>query len=63
MTSAGSKTTRTISAWPVLPEHTSSYVGFGVRPPAYPTAVEMTPGVCQKVFSAPQKQPRPKTAA
>jgi hypothetical protein len=30
----GSKVTRTTSAWPVRPLHTSSYVGFGFRPPA-----------------------------
>ena len=37
-------------------------MGFGVWPPAYPTAVVTTPGSCQKSFSSPQKQPRPKTA-
>ena len=39
-TSAGRNTTCTTSAWPVRPLHTSSYVGLGVIPPAYPTAVE-----------------------
>ena len=34
--------------------------GIGVKPPAYPTAVLVTPGVCQNSFSAPQKQPRAK---
>ena len=28
------------SLWPVLPEHTSWYVGFGLLPAVYPTAVE-----------------------
>jgi hypothetical protein len=32
-TAAGSKTTRTTSACPVRPVHTSLYVGFGVSPP------------------------------
>ena len=41
-----------------LPEHTSSYVGFGVLPAAYPTAVVYTPGCCQNLRSAPQKQPQ-----
>ena len=31
-------------------------------PPAYPTDVEITPGSRQKIRSAPQKQPIPKTA-
>ena len=30
----GSKTASTTSAWPVAVEHTSSYDGFGVKPPA-----------------------------
>ena len=29
------------------PEQTSSYDGFGVVPPAYPTEVDQTPGTCQ----------------
>ncbi|CAM5339959.1 hypothetical protein SBADM41S_12248 [Streptomyces badius] len=29
-TTAGSKTTRTASVWPVRPEQASSYVGFSV---------------------------------
>src|SRR5260221_10036012 len=58
----GSYATSTVSAWPVRPEQTSSYVGLGVYPPEYPAAVEITPGVCQNFFSAPQKQPRPNTA-
>jgi hypothetical protein len=33
-TFAGSNTTRTASVWPVCPLHTSSYVGWGVLPPA-----------------------------
>src|SRR3990170_5507741 len=46
-----------------MPEQTSSYVGLGVEPPAYPTAVTNTPSPsCQNLRSAPQKQPRPKTA-
>src|SRR5439155_7090580 len=61
-TFAGSYTTWTTSVCPVYPEHTSSYVGFGVTPPAYPTDVEMTPGIFQNIFSAPQKQPIPKIA-
>src|SRR5205823_6991433 len=61
-TFVGSYTTCTASVCPVYPEQTSSYVGFGVTPPAYPTEVEMTPGTFQNIFSAPQKQPIPKTA-
>ena len=34
LTRDGSNATRTTSAWPVRPEQTSSYVGFGVKPPA-----------------------------
>jgi hypothetical protein len=37
---AGSKTTSTASVCPVRAEQTSSYVGFGVKPPAQPAAVE-----------------------
>ena len=33
-TRVGSKTTRTVSACPVSPLHTSSYVGLGVYPPS-----------------------------
>ena len=58
----GSKTARTTSACPVSPEQTSSYVGYGVKPPAYPTAVVHTPSVCQNSRSAPQKHPNPSTA-
>src|SRR5439155_5816801 len=58
----GSNATSTASACPVRPVHTSSYVGFGVNPPAYPTAVVYTPGICQKSRSAPQKQPSANTA-
>ncbi len=54
--------TRTTSAWPVRPVQTSSYVGLGVEPPAYPTEVDQTPGTSQNVFSSPQKQPSPNTA-
>src|SRR5690606_39753533 len=61
-TAEGSKTTSTTSACPVRAVQTSSYVGLGVCPPAYPTAVEYTPGVCQNRRSAPQKQPSPNTA-
>ena len=35
---------RTASVWPVRPEQTSSYVGCGVWPPAYPADVDQTPG-------------------
>ena len=48
--------------WAVRPVQTSSYVGFGVEPPEYPTDVETTPGTFQKSFSAPQKQPIPNSA-
>ncbi len=48
--------------WPVRPLQTSSYDGFGVLPPAYPTEVDHTPGTCQKISSAPQKQPSPNSA-
>ena len=48
--------------WPVRPLQTSSYDGFGVMPPAYPTEVDQTPGTCQKISSAPQKQPSPNSA-
>src|SRR6476620_2087333 len=58
----GSKTTRTDSACPVLPVPDSWYVGFGVEPPWYPTAVVHTPGCCQNVFSSPQKQPSANSA-
>src|SRR3954471_13756508 len=58
----GSKTTRTASVCPVWPEQTSSYDGCGVDPPAYPADVDQTPGIRQKISSAPQKQPSPKTA-
>src|SRR6059058_3854125 len=58
----GSNTTSTASVCPVRPEQTSSYVGFFVKPPAYPTAVVYTPGACQNTRSAPQKQPMPTTA-
>ena len=47
--------------WPVRPRHTSSYDGLGVMPPAYPTDVDQTPGIRQKISSAPQKQPSPKS--
>src|SRR2546430_15579418 len=57
----GSYTTWTTSVCPVWPEQTSSYVGFGVCPPAYPTDAEITPEMLQNIFSAPQKQPLPKT--
>ncbi len=43
------------------PEHTSSYVGFGEYPPAYPTAVVYTPDASQNFRSAPQKHPIPTT--
>src|SRR6266508_4410215 len=59
VTCFGSNTTRTASVCPVRPVQTSSYVGFGVYPPAYPTAVVQTPGMSQKNSSAPQKQPVP----
>src|SRR4029079_17823134 len=58
----GSKTTRTDSACPVLPVPDSWYVGFGVEPPWYPTAVVQTPGCSQNVFSSPQKQPSANSA-
>src|SRR3954463_12850851 len=58
-----SNTTRTASVWLVMPLHTSSYVGFFVSPPAYPTAVEYTPGSSQNLRSAPQKQPMPNCAS
>ena len=45
-----------------MPLHTSRYVGFGVTPAAYPTAVLYTPSSCQNFFSAPQKHPIPNTA-
>src|SRR5664280_1206115 len=61
-TAAGSKTTRTTSLCPVQPVQTSRYVGFGVEPAAWPTAVVKTPLCCQNFFSAPQKQPIPKSA-
>src|SRR5699024_4230514 len=54
----GSNTTRTASVCPVAPEQTSSYVGLGVQPPAYPTAVVHTPSSSQSTRSAPQKQPK-----
>src|SRR3990172_10349335 len=40
-----------------MPVQTSRYVGFGVWPAVYPTAVEYTPSTCQNLRSAPQKQP------
>src|SRR5260370_10379995 len=33
------------------------YVGLSVRPPMYPTRVEITPAIWRKVTSTPQKQP------
>ena len=59
LTLVGSKTTRTTSLCPVIPEQTSSYSGCGVRPPAYPACVETTPSCCHSFRSAPQKQPMP----
>src|SRR5438874_489047 len=59
---AGSNITRTASVCPVIPVQTSRYVGFGVWPAAYPTAVEYTPFSCQNFRSAPQKQPIAKMA-
>ena len=52
-TTFGSYTTSTASVWPVRPEQTSSYEGFLVVPPAYPTAVAATPSVSQNSRSAP----------
>jgi len=46
-TTVGSKTMRIASVWPVPPVQTSSYVGWGLCPPAYPTDVDQTPGSCQ----------------
>ena len=46
--------------WPVRPLQTSSYVGLGVRPPAYPTAVAWMPfPSSQNMRSAPQKHSMP----
>src|SRR5438046_10283022 len=45
-----------------MPVQTSRYVGFGVTPAAYPTAVLYTPRSCQNFRSAPQKQPIPNIA-
>lgn len=58
----GSYTTCTASVCPVCPLHTSSYVGFGVKPAAYPHAVVNTPGSRHAPFSEPQKHPFAKTA-
>merc|ERR1719409_386799 len=40
-----------------MPLHVSSYVGFWVYPPTYPTEVLYTPGTRQNIFSVPQKHP------
>src|SRR6266403_5030863 len=58
----GSNSTSTTSACPVLSVQTSSYVGFSVVPPTYPTAVDNTPFKLRKVSSTPQKQPAPNVA-
>lgn len=54
--------TSTVSAWPVLPVQTSSYVGAAFVPPIYPTEVSRTPGIFQNLRSAPQKHPVAKYA-
>src|ERR671918_172425 len=59
LTCSGSNATSTASVWPVIDVHVSWYVGFGVCPPEYPTAVVYPPGTCQNSRSAPQKQPIP----
>src|SRR3989338_123127 len=64
---AGSYSIRTTSAWPVRPEHTSSYVGGFCGEsvggaPAYPDVTETTPFSVLKTASVHQKQPPPKTA-
>ena len=56
----GSNTTLTTSAWPVLPEQTSSYDGLIEVPPAYPTEVSVTPCKFQSRLSTPQKHPAPR---
>jgi len=35
---------------------------FSTAPPAYPTAVRITPGTCRNLASTPQKQPAPNVA-
>src|SRR5215467_14671244 len=59
---AGSNSTSTTSACPVLSVQTSSYVGLSFVPPVYPTLVDKTPFTLRKVSSTPQKQPAPNVA-
>mmetsp|Transcript_9931 Transcript_9931/g.24844 ORF Transcript_9931/g.24844 Transcript_9931/m.24844 type:complete len:225 (+) Transcript_9931:434-1108(+) len=54
--------TCTTSQCPVLPLHTSSYVGSSVLPLLYPTSVVTTPGTRWNTSSGPQKQPMPNVA-
>src|SRR5262245_4868833 len=60
---AGSNSTSTVSACPVVCVHTSSYDGLSVCPPVYPTAVATTPGACRNASSTPQKHPAAKAAS
>src|SRR3989344_6432050 len=61
-TCAGSYSIRVTSAWPVRPVDTSSYVGFGLVPPAYPGITDTTPLSILKTASVHQKHPPPKIA-
>src|SRR5256714_5288727 len=61
-TCSGSYVTSTTSAWPVVCEQTSSYVGLSSVPPEYPTRVSVTPSICRNAASTPQKQPAPNVA-
>src|SRR5690606_39744082 len=54
---AGSYSTRTASACPVVPVQTCSYVGLGLRPPMYPDFTSSTPARSTKTPSRHQKQP------
>jgi len=45
------------SACPVVPEHTSMYVGFSVWPPEYPETTDTTPSINSKTASTHQKHP------
>src|SRR3989338_10444221 len=61
-TSCGLNSMYTTSAWPVVPLHTCSYVGFGTVPPEYPGKTTETPLSILKTASVHQKHPPPKTA-
>src|SRR5215472_10110131 len=58
----GSNVSRTASACPVVPVHTSWYVGFSTYPPVYPDSTESTPSIFWYTASRHQKQPPARVA-